>query len=76
VLRRGGYQPSPWQRAVFSLGVSSIVGVSSGLSGSAQYIERVLNEQPESHLAQQTRYVLRNMGYLKRTPSSDTPTRD
>ena len=71
VLRRAGQQPSPWRRAVFTLGVSSIAAVSGGLSGSARYIDRLLNEQPDSHLAQQTRYVLRNMGYLKQHHNSN-----
>jgi hypothetical protein len=56
---------------VFTLGVSSIAAVSGGLSGSARYIDRLLNEQPDSHLAQQTRYVLRNMGYLKQHHNSN-----
>jgi hypothetical protein len=71
LLRRAGQQPSPWRRAVFTLGVSSIAAVSGGLSGSARYIDRLLNEQPDSHLAQQTRYVLRNMGYLKQHHNSN-----
>jgi hypothetical protein len=56
---------------VLTAGLSTAAGLGSGVSGSGRYLDRILNEQPDSPLAQQTRYVLRSMGYLKRASDTD-----